>query len=210
MENAAQLIPAALAIIIILPDHRGTGLPTVLVCDDQDSQNISPDCITYFISKWGVTGLHQFSMTVAAHDLAIQIQSYQAEYSGRVSVYGVSYGTQWLDRFLQIYPTLVQSAVMDGVVNPLLGSVSRYDIWASAVGSQFLTYCQIQVECNQYFPIDQPPPILLFNILTQLDASKQKCVNNYFSQYQITSDKVRALFFAMIQSAEQYMDRTIL
>jgi hypothetical protein len=99
---------------------------------------------------------------------------------------------------------------MDGVVNPLLSSVSRYDIWVSAVSSQFLTYCQIQVECNQHFSVDQPPQIMLYNILTELDANRQKCVNDHFTRYQLTSDRVRDFLFGMIQSAEQYMDRTVI
>jgi pimeloyl-ACP methyl ester carboxylesterase len=210
LENAAQLIPATFGITLILPDHRGTGLSTVLGCDDQDSQNITADCIIYLTSRWGFEGLNQFSITSAAHDLSVQIQSYKLDYPGRVSIYGVSYGTLWLDRFLQIYPTLVQSAIMDGVVNPLLNSVSSYDVWASSVSSKFLTYCQIQLECSQHFPNDQPLLIMLYSILIELDLNRQKCVNTYFSQYQLTSDKLRGLFFSMMQSGEQYMDRTVI
>ncbi|CAF1316902.1 unnamed protein product [Adineta ricciae] len=71
--------------------------------------------------KLGTSGLDQFSITAV---------------------------TRWLDRFLQIYPLLFQSAMMDGVVNALLGSVSRHDLWTSAIGSQFSIYCPIDVECN--------------------------------------------------------------
>jgi hypothetical protein len=149
--------------------------------------------------------LHQLSITVAAHDLSLQIQSYQIDHPVRVSIYGLSYGTQWLDRFLQIYPTLVQSAVMDDVVNPRLSSVSRYDIWASDVGWQFLTYCPMQLQCSQYFPVDQPPYTMLYHILTELYANRQTCVNDHFTRYQLTLDRVRSLLFGMIQSGEQYM-----
>ncbi|CAF4093510.1 unnamed protein product, partial [Rotaria sordida] len=112
-QSAALLIPAQLGLTIILPDHRGTGLSTVLGCDDNDSQTITTDCITYLISKWDIEGLNQFSITAAAHDLSVQIQVYQADHPGRISIYAVSYGTFWLDRFLQIYPTLIPSAIMD-------------------------------------------------------------------------------------------------
>jgi pimeloyl-ACP methyl ester carboxylesterase len=210
LENAPQLIPAALGITIILPDHRGTGLSTVLGCDDNNAQNITADCIAYLTSKWGVQGLNQFSITAAAHDLSVQVQSLQADYPGRVSIFGVSYGTQWLDRFLQIYPTLVQSAVMDGVVNPIVSSISRNDLWSSSVAWQFLTYCQTQPECNQYFPSDQSPQIMLYRILSELDSNQQTCVKNHFTRYQLTSDKLRGLFFGMIQASERYMDRTVI
>ncbi|CAF4216099.1 unnamed protein product, partial [Rotaria sordida] len=118
-QSAALLIPAQLGLTIILPDHRGTGLSTVLGCDDNDSQTITTGCITYLISKWDIEGLNQFSITAAAHDLSVQIQVYQADHPGRISIYAVSYGTFWLDRFLQIYPTLIPSAIMDGVINPI-------------------------------------------------------------------------------------------
>ncbi|CAF3843729.1 unnamed protein product [Rotaria sordida] len=120
LQSAALLIPAQLGLTIILPDHRGTGLSTVLGCDDNDSQTITTGCITYLISKWDIEGLNQFSITAAAHDLSVQIQVYQADHPGRISIYAVSYGTLWLDRFLQIYPTLIPSAIMDGVINPIL------------------------------------------------------------------------------------------
>lgn len=210
LENAVQLFPAMFGITLILPDHRGTGLSTVLGCDDDDSQNVTADCIAYLTSRWEVEGLNQFSITAAAHDLSVQIQSYKLDYPGRISVYGVSYGTLWLDRFLQIYPNLIQSAIMDGVVNHLLNSVSRYDIWASSVSLQLLTYCQIQPACAQHFPVDQPLPMMLYNILNQLDSHQQICVNKYFNQYHLTSDKLRGLFFSMMQSGEQYMDRTVI
>jgi pimeloyl-ACP methyl ester carboxylesterase len=210
LENAAQLIPADVGITIILPDHRGTGLSTVLGCDDKNAQNITADCIAYLTSKWGVEGLNQFSITAAAHDLSVQVQSYQADYSGRVSIFGVSYGTQWLDRFLQIYPTLVQSAVMDGVVNPIMASDSRNDLWSSIVAWQFLTYCQSQPECNQYFSDGESPQVMLYRILTELDSNEQQCIKKHFTNYQLTSDKIRGLFFGIIQPAERYMDRIVI
>ncbi len=117
-----QLIPVEYGIIIIVPDHRGTGFSTEFTCDDQNSQNITTDCITYLTNRWTVQGLNQFSTTSAANDLAIQIQS--AKLTGRISVLGVSYVTYWLNRFLTIYPNLVQAAVMDSPINPLLHSFS--------------------------------------------------------------------------------------
>ncbi|CAF2498050.1 unnamed protein product [Rotaria sp. Silwood2] len=154
LESVARIISESFGLTLIFPDHRGTGLSTVLGCDDSDSQTITTDCITYLTSKWGIDGLSQFSITAAVHDLSVQIQSYQIDHPGRISIYGMSYGTLWLDRFLQIYPILIQSAVMDGVVNPYLVSLSRYDLWASAIALQFLTYCQTDPDCSRYFPVD--------------------------------------------------------
>ncbi|CAF4893843.1 unnamed protein product [Rotaria sp. Silwood1] len=196
LEYASVLFPPTYGITIILPDHRGIGLSTSLSCDDYGSQNITIDCISYLTSKWGIEGLNQFSITAAAHDLSVQIRYYQSIVSGRVSVYSLSYGTMWLDRFLQIYPNLVQSAIMDSVVNPQLFSSSRYDLWTSSVASKFLGYCQFQSECNQYFPVDEPPQIMLSKILIELSENNQRCL--------------RSLFRNMMSSSTSYYDRTVI
>lgn len=210
LESIARLIPAKFGITLVLPDHRGIGLSTILGCDDNNSQILTAQCIDYLTSRWGVDGLNQFSITAAAHDLAVQVQSYQMSHPGRIVIYGVSYGTVWLDRFLQIYPTLVQSAIMDGVAHPFQLSISRYDLWASSVASQFLTYCQVQPDCGQYFPPDQPPSIMLLRILTELDSNNQQCIKNHFRKYQLTSNQFRTFLFYLMQAGEQYMYRTII
>ncbi len=43
VENVAQLIPATFGITLILLDHLGAGLATVLGCDNQHSQNVTAD-----------------------------------------------------------------------------------------------------------------------------------------------------------------------
>lgn len=113
-----ELIPGTYGITMIIPDHRGTGFSHPLGCDDENSQTITMKCITYLTSRWAAEGLNQFSITCAAHDLAIQIEASQS--SGGKAILGISYGTYWLNRFLSIYPNLVQAAVMDIPVHPLL------------------------------------------------------------------------------------------
>ncbi|CAF4653643.1 unnamed protein product [Rotaria sp. Silwood1] len=133
-----------------------------------------PSIIAKDANAKGIEGLNQFSITAAAHDLSVQIRYYQSIVSGRVSVYSFSYGTMWLDRFRQIYPNLVH----------------HYDLWTSSVASKFLGYCQFQSECNQYFPADEPPQIMLSKIRKELAGNNQRCVNNYFSQYHLTDEKL--------------------
>ncbi|CAF3711473.1 unnamed protein product [Adineta steineri] len=206
----SQFFSASLGLTIILPDHRGTGLSTLLGCDDKGSQHINTSCINYLVAKFGVDGLNQFSVTSAAHDLSVQIQSYQADYPGRFVAFGVSYGTFWLNRFLTIYPNVVQTAVMDGIMNPISSSDSRTDVFVSSVAEQFLSFCQLQTACIQNFPSGQSPNVMLRNILTSIDSNTQQCIKNYLSRYNITSEKLREIFFKQITSAETYLDRTII
>lgn len=208
--KVTSVIPSSMGITLILPDHRGTGLSSLLSCDEQGSQNLDSSCISYLLSTWGKDGLDQFSITSAAHDLAVQIQSYQINRSGRISIYAVSYGSLWLDRFLQIYPTIVEAAVMDGVVNPIGQSISRSDLWASSISWQFLNYCQLQPECNAYFPVAQPAPIMLHQILQELQLDEQLCIRLFLDEYQLTTNKLRTLLFSLIRRGERYMDRTVI
>jgi len=151
--------------------------------------------------------LNQFSTTSAAHDLSIQIQASQS--LGRISILAVSYGTYWLNRFLTIYPNLVQAAVMDSVVHPLLHSFSMYRVRAASVALQFLGFCHYQIECLQHFP-NEPPAIMLYNILQEIDSNEQQCIKKYFVNYNLTSSTVKSIFFSMFQSAINYYDRTVI
>ncbi|CAF1239494.1 unnamed protein product [Rotaria magnacalcarata] len=207
--NALGSIPSSLGMTIILPDHRGTGLSTALTCDDNGSQTVDSACITYLLSKWGREGINQFSITSAAHDLSVQIQSYKIDKPGRITIFAVSYGTLWLDRFLQIYPTVVQASVMDGVFNPITRSNSRADLLTSGVTWQFLDYCQRQPACSNYFPAKESAAITLQKILNEVDLKTQICINIYFSHYRFTSNNLRNLFLDMVNDGTRYMDRTI-
>ncbi|CAF3993881.1 unnamed protein product, partial [Rotaria sordida] len=142
-----QLIPAEYGITLIAPDHRGTGFSSPLGCDDHNSQIVTMDCITYLTNRWTIEGLNQFSTTSAAHDLSIQIQASQS--TGRIAILALSYGTYWLNRFLDIYPNLAQAAVMDSPLNLLLHGFTMYNIRAASVALQFLSYCHYQIEMFQ-------------------------------------------------------------
>lgn len=193
----AQLVPAEYGVTLIAPDHRGTGFSTPLGCDNQNSQTITADCITYLKNRWTIEGLNQFTTTSAAHDLAIQIQATQSV--GQISFLGVSYGSYWLNRFLTIYPNLVvHTAVMDSPVNPLLHAFSLYNIRASAMATQYLTYCHYQIACIKHFPTSSPV-MMLHQILQEIDANQQKCINTYLTKYNLTSTSIKMVFFKLFQ-----------
>ncbi|CAF1485715.1 unnamed protein product [Adineta steineri] len=205
-----QLIPSSYGITLILPDHRGTGLSTLLSCDENGSQDVNVDCIKYLKSKYGVNGLKQFSVTSAAHDLSIQIQAYKKNNPSRIAIYAVNYGTFWLNRFLLIYPNLTHSAVMDGLFHPLLSSVSRNDLGVATISYEFLKYCEQQVECGQHFPVNQQPFKMLQNILHQMDLNTQICFKKHLTKFNLNSETLRTLFFNLMANGNNYFDRTII
>ncbi|CAM4787718.1 unnamed protein product [Rotaria magnacalcarata] len=140
------------------------------------------------VSKWGTNGLNQFSITNTAHDVSIQIESYEATNPGRVCLFAVSYETLSTDRFLQMYPTVVQASVMDGVFGPLTSSDSRAPLLTNVATIQFQSYCRLQIKCNQYFSAKESPVDVLKTILNQI---------------------LRSMFLDWVTDAGRYFDRTI-
>ncbi|CAF3433406.1 unnamed protein product [Rotaria socialis] len=124
-------------------------------------------------------------MTYAARNLAILIEAFQL--IGRISILGVSYGTYWLNRFLTIYPNLVQPPVMNSPLKPLLHSFTMYNIRAASMTSQFLPYCHYQIECIKYFPVDRPG-VMLYKILQDIDSNNQLCIKSCNKEDVLTLD----------------------
>lgn len=108
---------------LIVPDHRGTGESTRL-CPAEESLESEAgyaladsewgSCIGYLFANPART--KAFSITNAAHDLALLMERYREP--GEVYVYAVSYGTQLVLRMLQIADPELDGIVFDGLVPP--------------------------------------------------------------------------------------------
>lgn len=202
-----SLIPASLGVAVYLPDHRGTGLSSLLECS---SGRVDEKCLEEWKDRSAV--LKQFTITNAARDLKAQIQAVKREYSSaRVSLYAVSYGTQWADRLLSILmedkDLMIDSVVLDGVVNPEVTSVSRYDIWANRALIDTLQYCDLDSTCLSHFS-EQSVVESVRSLLKEINSGKQYCVNTYFPF--ITTPIVQDVLFQMIQSANTYYLRSLI
>lgn len=108
---------------LIIPDHRGTGRSARL-CPEQEAAG-SADGTALAGSEWGPcigalyaapSRTHAFSVTEAAHDLALLMQRHGGQ--GSTMLYGVSYGTQLALRMLQVAPVPLDGLVLDGLVPP--------------------------------------------------------------------------------------------
>ena len=122
---------------IYIPDHRGTGRSARLSCaiqerfDSWDSAFISDrewaDCIEALENEWGYY-LEGFTTTAAAHDLGNLIEQMSPEDGGgRPFVYGVSYGTYWAHRYLQLYPNQPAGVILDSICPPETCVMNEYD-----------------------------------------------------------------------------------
>ena len=62
----------------------------------------------------GGTGLNFFNPTQAVHDLAAAMK--QTDTGLKRFLYGVSYGTYFVQRFMSMYDTMLEGVILDGVV----------------------------------------------------------------------------------------------
>src|SRR5262249_8548365 len=108
-------------------EHRGVGSSTELDCPAQTADNsdggplIAPNEVTACVAavQASVGGaLQQFTTSQAARDLAHVIDRTKAQ-GQRVFIYGVSYGTYWVQRYLQLFPTQASAAILDSILPPV-------------------------------------------------------------------------------------------
>lgn len=137
------------------PDHRGTGRSTRLGCsaeeEDVSEGGLSitetewPTCLATVTTQFG-TRLQSFNTTNAANDLGILIESTRRE-GQPVFVYGVSYGTSWLHRYVQLFPQQVDGVVFDSIAAPGM-SLFRQDEDANEAARDFLGACAADTFCR--------------------------------------------------------------
>ncbi len=107
-------------------EHRGTGVSAYLSCDNEPSSAL---CLEELKREWG-DGLGLFNTTQAAHDLADAMHRVGGD--SRRFLYGVSYGTYLVQRFITIHDSMIQGAILDGVVPATadengLFAIDKYD-----------------------------------------------------------------------------------
>jgi pimeloyl-ACP methyl ester carboxylesterase len=94
-------------------DHRGTGLSSGLTCAASEAAA----CVSQLDAKWSAGGLSGFSTSQAARDVDQAIASTRAP-SQKVFLYGVSYGTYWAHRVLQVAQQPIDGAILDSFAIP--------------------------------------------------------------------------------------------
>lgn len=136
-----------------LPDHRGTGSSSRIGCSAEGNDTeggffITPDewpsCIADVQAELG-DRLAAYGTTNAANDLGLLIE--RARVPGQtVQVYGVSYGTYWATRYMQLFPEQADGVILDSFVPPG-GSLARQDEDANEAAHDFFTACAADTLC---------------------------------------------------------------
>jgi len=134
-------------------DHRGSGASGPLDC-----RELAPPAGGYSqLTRESVTAcadrltrdhpdeLRATRMTAAAEDLAALIEAVR-EPSDRVVVYGVSGGTAWAHRYLQLHPEQADAAVLDSICHTC-GDWLAYERDHDRLGRALLAECAADTLC---------------------------------------------------------------
>lgn len=182
-------------------DHRGVGSSTRLGCtgdndfgEDWQSYQACYDTIS---QTWG-TGLQSFTTSNAARDLHNVVTTFRQE-NIPVIIWGSSYGTYWLLRYLQLYPEEVDGIILDSICTSGDCYLDLYDIWNDTVGKEFLELCDSDPIClAKMQTVDGADSTLeaVENLFTKVDNNilEPECRNLF------TRDKLRGQLAQMVIS----------
>jgi pimeloyl-ACP methyl ester carboxylesterase len=169
--TAAGLEEVARGISALVPDldifaleHRGVGGSAGLACP-HDSSESTPSaftaCADALTAAWDPAGLAAFNTTNAAKDLVAAIDAAQRNGTRAprakdgVFVYGVSYGTYWAHRYLQVAPPGQAAGVLlDSILPPRGQYVSGYDAQFDPQAKKLAELCAADATCRTYLGND--------------------------------------------------------
>jgi hypothetical protein len=138
-------------------DFRGTGYSDELKCTDETQYDcsVTPKCKEELSEKYNLT---DFSITKAAEDVIelITLNKRFMAADSEVIIYGLSFGTFWVQRIMQLND-IANKYVLDSVVpQPWMhhGAWQYGAIHADTLMMQFLTNCTLNEICQQHFSGD--------------------------------------------------------
>lgn len=152
---AAEIARADAALDVYIPDHRGTGRSERLDCPNARG-SLAFDyaiCLKEMKIRWGIPGLATFSTTTAARDVGHMIELVRKP-GQEVHVYGISYGTYWAQRYLQLFPTQPTAVALDGICQSGLCSYLKMGYWFDRVGRKYLAECAADAVCSDKLGVD--------------------------------------------------------
>ncbi len=124
-------------------DHRGCGYSEYLSCENGNPY--SDACIAELKEKMG-DRLHGFSTTESAADLADFIESTR-EGGKKVFVWGGSYGTYLVQRYLLLFPEQADGTIIEGIA-PIDSTFISFDEYADKVVKRLLDLCGKDEICS--------------------------------------------------------------
>jgi pimeloyl-ACP methyl ester carboxylesterase len=162
---------------VYMPEHRGVGDSARLGCPAQEADDsdqglgITPEeipaCFAAVQAEWG-DDLQGFSTTEAARDLGELIAATRTP-GKPVYVLGISYGTYWAHRYLQLFPAQPTGVILDSICAP--GECRfplRFAQGADANGRALLGVCAADADCAAELGGD--PVAFATDLMTRIDG----------------------------------------
>jgi len=131
-------------------DHRGVGNSNCLECptaapDGEITPENAAACYDEVQTLLNGT-LGSYNVTNAAKDLLTVIN--RTNGSGKTFVYGASYGTYLLQRFMTMYPDSVDGVILDSIVPSDSKPLDNYDRNFNDAGRQIMQQCADDDVCS--------------------------------------------------------------
>jgi pimeloyl-ACP methyl ester carboxylesterase len=142
-------------------EHRGVGASDRLACSGETMMIDTPEkgiamlksCATELETKWGKDGLAKFNTTQAARDLGWAIDKVRKP-GQKVYVYGVSYGTYWALRYLQVRGEQPDAVILDSVVTPGVQFISQFEEQYDWAIQKLAELCKADSVCKAHMGED--------------------------------------------------------
>ncbi|EQC37928.1 hypothetical protein SDRG_04945 [Saprolegnia diclina VS20] len=185
-------------------DHRGTGKSTYLECATTEAaavgspggQTIDPSemaaCIENVRQIYGNDTAAGWSSTSAAKDVASAIEVLTPD--AETYVYGVSYGTLWVRRLMQLSPPTVKGYILDGIAGPF-SSWNRDTLTAV---DRFWELCGQDKVCAS--KLGSNPKATVEALYAALDDGTNSCAELFGASPTPPSWTVRQLLRALLQA----------
>ena len=150
---------------LLIPDYRGTGYSAWLGCEGDRPGSLVRRCFDELEAKWG-EGLEHFSTTATVRDIQWVIDATRRP-EDKLLLYGVSYGTFVLNRYLTLFPDEADGALLDSVC-PASGCDVRMDHNANLVARHSFDLCGADAFCAGKLGTD--PWAALESVFAKVDA----------------------------------------
>jgi pimeloyl-ACP methyl ester carboxylesterase len=158
LDQLADALPDAEVYVV---EHRGVGYSTQLTCPEQQAEaspggpgitaDEIPACAEHIDGVYD-GGLAEFSVSNAARDIR-QAMSLAREQGQRQFLYGVSYGSYLVQRFLRLFPDQLDGAILDSVTIPEQ-DLTEYDLQADPVAMRMAERCAASPVCAEKLGAD--------------------------------------------------------
>ncbi len=130
-------------------DHRGAGNSSRLTCKQENSmENLTnlKKCTDELSLNMG-NDIQQYSTTNAAKDLGLLLDIFKKPGKKRY-IYGLSYGTYWVERYLTIFPNQADAVILDSICTLQNCHFDKFIPLTDTTGKRFLSICENDLTCS--------------------------------------------------------------